>query len=76
MRHVIPIKQTLERIPGGFMVVPLGLGCLVANLAPNVPKSLGSFSGALFATKIGIFTTAEFARKGLPIGLPPVGLPL
>src|SRR5436305_6286798 len=44
----VPLKQTLDRIPGGMMLVPLLLGCLVINLAPGAPKYLGSFSGALF----------------------------
>ena len=44
----LPIKRTLERIPGGMMVVPLALGCLIATLAPGTPKFFGSFTGALF----------------------------
>jgi 2-keto-3-deoxygluconate permease len=50
----IPLKDTLDRIPGGFMVVPLGLGCLLATLAPDLPKFLGSFSGALFGNPLPI----------------------
>lgn len=44
----LPIKRTLERLPGGMMIGPLGLGCLLANLAPGMPKFFGSFTGALF----------------------------
>src|SRR3954463_7263009 len=50
----IPIKDTLERIPGGFMIVPLLLGCAIANAAPALPKFLGSFSGALFGNPLPI----------------------
>lgn len=50
----IPIKDTLERIPGGFMIVPLLLGCALANLAPKLPTFLGSFSGALFGNPLPI----------------------
>lgn len=42
------IKATIERIPGGMMIVPLMLGCILANLAPSAPATLGSFTGALF----------------------------
>jgi len=36
----LPIKQTIERIPGGMMLVPLLLGCVIANLAPGTPRQL------------------------------------
>jgi 2-keto-3-deoxygluconate permease len=52
--RAIPIRDTLERIPGGFMVVPLALGCLLANLFPAAPKFFGSFSGALFGNPLPI----------------------
>jgi 2-keto-3-deoxygluconate permease len=42
------IKATIERLPGGMMLVPLLTGCLVANIAPGIPKFFGSFTGALF----------------------------
>ena len=45
---LLPIKQTLDRVPGGWMVVPLLLGCVVAKLAPGAPHYFGSFTGALF----------------------------
>ena len=50
----LPIKDTLDRIPGGFMIVPLLLGCALATLAPAVPKFLGSFSGALFGNPLPV----------------------
>ena len=50
----IPIRDTLERIPGGMMVVPLFLGCTVATAFPAAPKFLGSFTGALFGNPLPI----------------------
>ncbi|OJU11725.1 MAG: 2-keto-3-deoxygluconate permease, partial [Caulobacterales bacterium 68-7] len=44
----IPIKRTIESIPGGLMVVPLLLGAIINTLAPETPKFFGSFTGALF----------------------------
>ena len=42
------IKRTIERVPGGMMIVPLMLGCVVANCFPGIPEYFGSFTGALF----------------------------
>ena len=50
----LPIKRTLERIPGGMMVVPLALGCLIATIAHGAPKFFGSFTGALFTGALPI----------------------
>ncbi|MES2179922.1 MAG: 2-keto-3-deoxygluconate permease [Gemmatimonadota bacterium] len=72
------IKATIERIPGGMMIVPLAAGCLLANLAPAAPKTLGSFTGALFTgalpmlavfyvcmgSTITLAATPAIARKG------------
>lgn len=50
----IPIKRTLERVPGGMMIGPLAFGCVIANLAPGAPKFFGSFTGALFTGALPI----------------------
>jgi 2-keto-3-deoxygluconate permease len=50
----IPIRDTLERIPGGMMVVPLLLGCTIASAFAGTPKFFGSFTGALFGNPLPI----------------------
>jgi 2-keto-3-deoxygluconate permease len=53
-RAPVKIKATIERLPGGMMIVPLSLGCVLANLAPGAPKFFGSFTGALFTGALPI----------------------
>jgi len=36
------------------MIVPLALGCLLANVFPGLPKFFGSFTGALFTGSVPI----------------------
>jgi 2-keto-3-deoxygluconate permease len=50
----LKIKASIERLPGGMMIVPLLLGCAIANLAPGAPKFFGSFTGALFTGALPI----------------------
>src|SRR5260221_353894 len=49
-----PIKRTVERMPGGMMVVPLLAGCIIATFAPDLPKFFGSFTAALFSGALPI----------------------
>jgi len=50
----IPIKRTLDRIPGGMMIVPLLLGAIITTFFPQTPKFFGSFTGALFTGSLPI----------------------
>lgn len=44
----IPIKRSLERVPGGMMIAPLACGAMIATVAPHTAAFFGSFTGALF----------------------------
>ncbi|WP_282936546.1 2-keto-3-deoxygluconate permease [Paenibacillus sp. RC67] len=48
------IKATIERIPGGMMIVPLLLGAIINTLFPSIPKTFGSFTGALMTGSLPI----------------------
>ena len=50
----VPIKRTIERVPGGMMIVPLFVGAILNTLAPNTAKVFGSFTGALFTGALPI----------------------
>ena len=48
------IKATLDRIPGGMMIVPLIVGAIINTLFPNAAKTFGSFTGALLTGALPI----------------------
>jgi len=50
----VPIKRTIERVPGGMMVVPLLCGALFATFLAGTAKYFGSFTGALFTGALPI----------------------
>src|SRR3989440_4064189 len=49
-----PIKRTIDRIPGGMMIVPLFSAALIRTFAPRLPTFFGSFTGALFTGALTI----------------------
>jgi 2-keto-3-deoxygluconate permease len=48
------IKQKIERIPGGMMMVPMTAGALIATFAPQTGGFFGSFTNALFTGALPI----------------------
>lgn len=50
----IPIKRTMERVPGGMMTIPLATGAVISTFAPHVGTFFGSFTGALFTGALPI----------------------
>ena len=50
----LPIKRSLDRLPGGMMLVPLAIGSVLVTLAPHTARFFGSFTGALFTGALPI----------------------
>lgn len=48
------IKQAIEKIPGGMMLVPLFLGAIVHTIAPDSGKYFGSFTNGLMTGTVPI----------------------
>ncbi|WP_339860134.1 2-keto-3-deoxygluconate permease [Thalassospira alkalitolerans] len=66
------IKQTLERIPGGMMIVPLLLGATINTFAPDVLR-IGNFTEALFVNSAGALIALFLLCAGAQINLSNVG---
>jgi 2-keto-3-deoxygluconate permease len=54
------IKRTLDRIPGGMMMVPLLLGVTVHTLFPGAESMFGSFTGAMLSKSAPLAILAVF----------------
>lgn len=54
------IKQSIERIPGGLMLVPLFLGALCHTFAPDAGKYFGSFTNGLITGTVPILSVWFF----------------
>jgi 2-keto-3-deoxygluconate permease len=50
----IGIKRSIERVPGGMMMVPLLIGAVITTVAPRTPAFFGSFTNALFTGALPI----------------------
>lgn len=48
------IKATLDRIPGGMMIVPLLIGAIINTIFPTIAVTFGSFTGALMTGALPI----------------------
>jgi 2-keto-3-deoxygluconate permease len=62
------IKQSIERFPGGIMIVPLFLGALLNTFFPSFGKTFGSFTGALMTGALPILA-AYYVCMGATIDL-------
>nr|WP_309098472.1 2-keto-3-deoxygluconate transporter [Fredinandcohnia onubensis] len=69
------IKKTIDRIPGGLMVVPLFIGALLNTFFPNLSKSLGSFTFGLTSGTVPILAV-WFVCLGASIRLKSTGVVL
>ncbi|MDS0526144.1 2-keto-3-deoxygluconate permease [Clostridium sp. SHJSY1] len=75
------IKQNIEKIPGGMMLIPLFLGALLKTLWPDVNTFFGGFTGSFLTgtsvilfifffsigTTIDLRTSGYIAKKGLSL---------
>src|ERR1700722_14210645 len=48
------IKRSVDRLPGGMMIIPLAAGAALATFAPGTAAFFGSFTGALFTGSLPI----------------------
>ncbi len=66
------IKQSIERFPGGMMIVPMACGALVATFTPKAGEFFGSFTNALFTGALPILAVfyvcmgATISARSLP----------
>ncbi|MBS6396774.1 MAG: 2-keto-3-deoxygluconate permease [Clostridiales bacterium] len=71
----VPILDTINRIPGGIMVVPLVLGVLVNTFAPAALE-IGSFTTALFKSGSSCLIAVLFFCSGAQIQFKTAGMSL
>ena len=64
----LPVLRSIERVPGGLMVVPLLLGAIIATFAPDAPKFFGSFTQSIFT---GALTILAVFYDSAPPKTPP-----
>lgn len=71
----VPILDTINKVPGGLMVIPLVLGVLVNTFFPQVLQ-IGSFSTALFKTGATTLIAVLFLCSGAQINFKTAGMSL
>lgn len=59
------IKATIERIPGGMMLVPLVLGAILNTLAPNTGAYFGGFTKGMITGTVPILAVWFIASAHL-----------
>lgn len=69
------LKRSIEKIPGGMMVVPLLLGALINTIAPDLLR-IGNFTQALFVDSAGALIALFLLCAGAQINLRNVGAAL
>jgi len=69
------IKQAIERIPGGLMLVPLFLGALCHTFTPDAGKYFGSFTNGLITGTVPILSVWFFCM-GAGIDIKSTGMVL
>jgi 2-keto-3-deoxygluconate permease len=69
---LMKIKATLDRIPGGMMVVPLLLGATINTFFPSLLR-IGNFTEALFVNSAGALIALFLLTAGAQINLRNVG---
>ncbi|EGL82907.1 2-keto-3-deoxygluconate permease [Caldalkalibacillus thermarum TA2.A1] len=69
------IKATLDRIPGGMMVVPLLIAATINTFAPNLLR-IGNFTEALFVNSAPALIALFLLCAGAQINLSNVGVAL
>src|SRR5690625_80745 len=74
-RIKMKIKATLERIPGGMMVVPLLLAATLNTFAPDLLR-IGNFTEALFVDSASALIALFLLCTGAQINLRNVGVSL
>lgn len=67
------IKQSIERFPGGMMMIPMACGAFLATFAPRTGAFFGSFTNALFTGVLPILAVfyvcmgATISVRSLPM---------
>lgn len=60
MITIMKIKQAIDKIPGGMMLVPLFLGAIIHTLFPDAGKYFGSFTNGLMTGTVPILAVWFF----------------
>jgi 2-keto-3-deoxygluconate permease len=68
----VQIKKSIDKVPGGMMIIPLLLGAVINTLFPDTAKTFGGFTGALMTGSLPLLaafyvcmgTTIDFKATG------------